>query len=147
MLFFFLNYQYYQLDMDKENIYLLVKTKKADKKIREIFNFIIPYLELYLNYSLEVFSIFFIPHLLNIRKVDDFGKMTAPLKQKSVLNHLKDSRDYGFEFNMLISELINQRIYFEPINEFFQCEIELGAFYSLMNYISSPILYNYFYIT
>ncbi len=110
------NYQYYPLNLDKENnIYLLLKVLKSNDTIKKIIDFIIPYLELSFNYSLEILSMFFIPHLLNTKNVNNFGKLTPPLKQKNVLNHLKDSDNYSYEFNSLIFKIINQSIYLEPI--------------------------------
>ena len=65
----------------------------------------------------QIFALFFIPHLLNIKKIDNFGKLTPPFKQKSALDFLKNSNDYAFEFNNLVFEVINEKIYIEPFKQ------------------------------
>ena len=109
--------QFHYVELNPEllnNTYLIFKVNKPIQDIDKIISTIKPYLDNFFNYSLEILALFLLPSILRI--VPYTPKLTKKFfdKNKSILQNLEESEDYGHEFKNIISSLIKGEIYISP---------------------------------
>ena len=94
-----------------------MKVSNPVQDIDKIISIIKPYLEDFFYFSLEILALFLIPSHL---RVVPFTTKVAKLhtdKYKSILQNLQKSKNYGNEFNALISYLTKGELYVIPLNK------------------------------
>jgi hypothetical protein len=108
---------YHHVEMDlggKDNTYLIIKTLKPNSKIDKILNLLKPYLEKFYYYSLELLILFLFPSLIKLRPSKSGISKETVNEQKSVLQNLKNSKNYSKEFNYFLSKVIQGSLYITP---------------------------------
>ncbi|MFX0059984.1 MAG: hypothetical protein ACFE85_10485 [Candidatus Hodarchaeota archaeon] len=104
-------YYHKKLDlMERDNIFLIVKVKKSNSDIEKVIKAIIPYLEDYFFYSLEILSLFLLPSFLGITPINPKLSNKYSDNRKSVLQSLQKSDNYSKDFKEIVSYLIKGEI-------------------------------------
>ena len=110
---------YYHIKLDiegKENTFLVVKTLKSisNSNMDRILSSLKPYLDKFYYYSLEILTLFLFPSLIKLRLSKSGIAKESINEKKTVLENLKNSENYGKEFNRYISKVIQGSIYLSP---------------------------------
>ncbi|MBD3228350.1 MAG: hypothetical protein GF329_09195 [Candidatus Lokiarchaeota archaeon] len=111
------DYAYLKLDLpENSNIYFVIRMDRYFKEIKGLLTIIKPYLEKYFEYSLEIITLFFLPAIteLGIYDINDDIKKHKRTS-RSIIQELQKSKKYSKEFNKIINNLIEGRIYVTPI--------------------------------
>lgn len=107
------HYQHVKLNIDSQNNTFLVL--KGDNKSNEkIVQAIKPYLEMSLDYCLEIIVLSLFPSVIRISPFMQHISKDKVVKYKTVLQSLQQSKNYYNAFNKIISDLIKGDIYIMP---------------------------------
>lgn len=111
-------YHYVKLNIElSNNTYLILKVSKPIQEIDKIISTIKPYLEDFFFYSLEILALFLIPSLIRIVPFSPKIAKKYVDKFKSILQNLQKSKNYGQEFNTIISYLKKGDLYLSPLTK------------------------------
>ncbi len=92
------------------DVYFLIKYQGAQKKIKEIFNFICPFIKKHLNYALEILLLIFTPHLITSQKMSEYSD-NKKKKKISILRKLGKRNRYRSAFlNILANIIVDEEI-------------------------------------
>ena len=109
-------YFYIKLDIETfDNSYLIFKTNRSIQNFNNILSTIKLYLENSFYYSLEILILFMFPSIVRIVPYKPKLAKKYIDKNKSILQYLQKSENYGYEFSNLVSYLIKGDIYISPL--------------------------------
>ncbi|MFX0075570.1 MAG: hypothetical protein ACFE96_09020, partial [Candidatus Hermodarchaeota archaeon] len=108
-------YHHVKLDLGgKDKTFLIIKTLKPNSKIDKILNSLKPYIEKFYFYSLEILILFLFPSLIKLKTSKSGITKEIVDEKKSVLQNLKNSKNYYKEFNHFVSRVIQGSLYITP---------------------------------
>jgi hypothetical protein len=108
-------YHHVKLDLEeKDKTFLIIKTTKTISNIEKILKSLKPYLEKFHYYSIEILTLFLFPSLIKLRPSKSGITKEKIDEKKSVLQNLKNSKNYSKEFNHYLSKVIQGNIYLYP---------------------------------
>jgi hypothetical protein len=110
-------FKYFRIQFKQEkNVFLLVKRSSAQQIYDQLINTLLPYLHLNFYYSLEIISLFFIPHLITVKNIKDTDdKNKEKRKDDIILDLLKKSKDYRLKFKEIVSNVAREVIVIKPL--------------------------------
>jgi hypothetical protein len=108
-------YHHVKLDLGgKDKTYLIIKTIRSNSKIDRILDSMKPYLEMFYYYSLEIIILFLFPSLIKLKPSKSSFANEIVNENKSLLQNLKNSKNYGKEFNLFMSKVIQGSLCITP---------------------------------
>jgi hypothetical protein len=111
-------FYYVKLDLkENDNTFLIIKAAIPNPNIYKILKSVKPYLEKFYYYSLEILTLFLFPSVIKMQPSKSGITKEILEERKSLLKRLKNSDNYGKEFNKYISNLIEGRFYIAPLLE------------------------------
>ena len=100
-------FRYIRLNLDQpENVFLILKLQKPERRMDEILSAIKPFLEKYFNYALEIFALFLLSPIVKFVSSKPI-QIKGELKEiESVLDVLHKTSDYYESFNDILISII-----------------------------------------
>ncbi|MFX1278039.1 MAG: hypothetical protein ACFFA3_01385 [Promethearchaeota archaeon] len=105
-----------ELDLGEVNkTFLVLKSEEPQETINMLIKTIKSYLERFYYYSLEIFALLFLPSVVKILPTKSKFSETHSVKDKSLLQSLKESNNYQEDFNKIVLNLIKGNVYISPL--------------------------------
>jgi hypothetical protein len=112
-------FSYCKLDLSAPNItYLLMKYEKYNPNIDKILSIMKPYIERYFYYSLEIIALFLLAPVLTLTCLHPESDPDPFDSNKSLVQILRKSKNYNYDFNNLIPLILNNEIYLASMARF-----------------------------
>jgi len=109
-------FRYIRLNLDSpENVFLILKVQKPERKIDEILSAMKPFLENYFNYTVEIFALFLLTPIVKIvssKPIQIKGNLN---EIESVLDVLQETSDYYESFNGILLSIVREESSIAPI--------------------------------
>jgi hypothetical protein len=109
-------FRYIRLNLElPENVFLVLKVQKPERRIDEILSAIKPFLEKYFNYALEIFALFLLSPIIKFVSSKPV-LIKGELKEiKSILDVLHETSDYYESFNDMLLSIVCEEGSIDPI--------------------------------
>ncbi|MFX0039973.1 MAG: hypothetical protein ACFFCY_12775 [Promethearchaeota archaeon] len=108
-------YQYVKLNLESDlDTYLVLKISEPIKTVEKVIKTIIPYLEKFNYYSLELLALLLLPSIIKIIPSHQVISKKGIDKSNTFMQNLQKSSDYYKEFNNTISKLLEGIVYIAP---------------------------------